>query len=93
MNYNSLLLHIYYHHKARCPYIAFSLTLCRMTFDIFTKLYNTLVQSVINYGAAIWGQRRFWAINAVQQRAMKYYLGLPKRAPNAAATGDTGWKS
>jgi hypothetical protein len=63
------------------------------TFDIFTRLYNTLVQSVINYGSAVWGQKNISAINAVQQRAMKYYLGLPKRAPNAAATGDTGWKS
>ena len=62
-----------------------------MPYKIFTKLYDTMVQPIISYGAAIWGQKSFGVINAVQQRAMKFFLGVPKRAPNAGVIGDMGW--
>jgi hypothetical protein len=62
-----------------------------MPYNIFTRLYDTLVQPIISYGAAIWGQKYYGIINSVQQRAMKYFLGLPKRAPNSAVIGDMGW--
>lgn len=37
---------------------------------VFTKLYDTLVQSVIDYGAAICGTQELKCINAVQNRAL-----------------------
>ncbi len=64
-----------------------------MPVDIYTKLYDCMVQSVIDYGACIWGQRSYSAINKVQNRATKYFLGLHKRAPNAVSNGDMGWKA
>jgi hypothetical protein len=62
-----------------------------MPYNIFTRLYDSLVQPITSYGAAIWGQKYYGRINSVQQRAMKYFLGLPKRAPNSAVIGDMGW--
>ena len=62
-----------------------------MPADIFSKLYDALVQSVINYGTAIWGQKSYSSINKVQNRATKYFLGLHKKASNAMANGDMGW--
>jgi hypothetical protein len=62
-----------------------------MPYNIFTKLYDSLVEPVISYGAAIWGLKSYGVIRSVQQRAMKYFLGLPKRAPNSAVLGDMGW--
>ena len=62
-----------------------------MPFHIFSSLYDTLVQPIISYGASVWGQKSYGRINAVQNRAMKYFMGLPKCAPTAAAYGDTGW--
>ncbi len=60
--------------------------------NIFTKLFDTLVWSVINYGSAIWGTREFSCISAVQNRAMRFYMGVGKYTPNDAIAGDMGWK-
>ena len=36
-----------------------------MSYDVFTKLYDSLVWPVIAYGAAIWGDWSFSCIDAV----------------------------
>ena len=55
-----------------------------MPYKVFTKLYNALVQSIIDYGVAIWGYKEFSSINAVQNRACRYFLGVGKYTPTAA---------
>ena len=66
--------------------------MCRgLPFSTFTKLYNSTVLSKINYGASIWGCRRFACIKAVQNRALIFFLGVGRYTPNAAVNGDTGW--
>ena len=64
-----------------------------MPVHCFTKLYNALVGSIIDYGAAIWGTREFSCISSVQHHACRFYLGLGRYAPNAAVQGDMGWPS
>jgi len=61
------------------------------TFNVFTKLYESIVLPVICYSSCIWGVRNYSCINAVQNRAMRFYLGLGKYAPNDAIIGDMGW--
>ena len=39
------------------------------SFESFSKLYDTMVWSVINYGASVWGTRQFFCINSIQLRA------------------------
>ena len=63
-----------------------------MPFNCFKKLYDALVQPIINYGASIWGASEFSCINSVQNKACKFFLGIGKYAPNAAAQCDMGWK-
>ena len=41
-------------------------------YNTYTKLFDTIVGSVIEYRAAIWGFRSFSCINAVQNRAMRF---------------------
>ena len=60
-------------------------------YSIYTKLYNTLVQPIIDYGSHVWGHKTFAAIQAMQIHALRYFLGLGKRAPLAALQGDMGW--
>ncbi|XP_071151601.1 uncharacterized protein [Mytilus edulis] len=60
--------------------------------DIFSKLYNTMVWSVIDYGSCIWGTRDYSCINAVQNRAIRCFMGVGKYTPNDAIHGDMGWK-
>ena len=59
--------------------------------NVFTKLYDSLVWPVIGYGAAIWGHKTFSAITAVQNRAMRFFLGVGKYTPNLGVSGDMGW--
>ena len=49
-----------------------------MSFSVFTKLFDCLVQPIISYGAAVWGVRSFSCVNAVQNRAMRFFLGTNK---------------
>ena len=48
--------------------------------------------SVVAYGAAIWGTRSFTCIDAIQNRAMRAFLGTTRNAPSAAISGGMAWK-
>jgi hypothetical protein len=61
-------------------------------FNTYTTLYDSLEWSIISYGAAIWGTKEYSCINAVQNRAMRFYLGVGKYTPNLSVIGDMGWK-
>ena len=63
-----------------------------MPFDVFSKLYDSLVWPVIAYGAVIWGDRAFACIDTVHNRAMRFYLGVGRYTPSAAIAGDIGWE-
>ena len=63
-----------------------------MPFETFTKLYDSLVQPILDYSAGIWGINSYSCINAVQRRAERYFLGVGKYTPNAALEGELGWK-
>ncbi|MES9880789.1 MAG: reverse transcriptase family protein [Sedimenticola sp.] len=72
--------------------IAKSKTLGGLQYDVFTKLYESIVCPVILYGAAIWGTRSYTCINAVHNRAARYFLNVGRYTPNAAVNGDIGWQ-
>ncbi len=61
-------------------------------FNVFTQLYDALVQPIINYGASVWGNKEFTCISTIQHRTSQYYLGLGKYAPNAGVLGEMGWQ-
>ena len=63
-----------------------------MPYDVFTKLYDSMVWPIISYGAAIWGTISFSCINAVQNRAMRFFLGTCKYTPTASIFGEMAWK-
>ena len=66
-------------------------TMGGVPYDVFTKLYDSVVWPVVNYSAQVWGFRSFSCIDAVQNRAMMFYLGVGKYTPNDAIVGDMGW--
>lgn len=63
-----------------------------LSYNVFTKLYDSYVWSTISYGASIWGTKEFSCINAVQNRACRFFLGVGKYTPNNGVNGDMGWK-
>ena len=64
-----------------------------MSYDVFCKLYQSLVEPVLFYGAGIWGLGEHKKINTVQNKACRYFLGLGKNSANVASQGDMGWTS
>ena len=54
-------------------------------------MYESGVMTVNNYAAEIWGFKDFHCCKKVQNRAMRYYLGVHKFAPIVGMQGDMGW--
>lgn len=61
-------------------------------YNVFSKLYDSVVWPVIAYGAPVWGYKAFSCINAIHNRAMRFFLGVGKYSPNAAVSGEMGWQ-
>ena len=59
--------------------------------NFFTKLNDAVVWPVVSYGAAVWGFKSFSCMNAVHNRAMRYFLGVGKYTPNTALAGEMPW--
>ena len=62
-----------------------------MPLDVYNKLYDALAWPIIAYGAAVWGDRSYSCIKAIQNRAMRFYLGVGRYTPSAGVAGDMGW--
>ena len=62
-----------------------------LQYQVFTKLFDTIVWPTINYGASIRGLKDYSCINAVQNRACRYFLGVGKYTPNNGVNGDMAW--
>ena len=58
--------------------IAKSKFLGGVPYRVFTKLYDSMVWSVVAYGDSVWGTRQFSCIDAVQFKAQRYFLGTGK---------------
>jgi hypothetical protein len=62
-----------------------------VSYDVYKKLFDSLVSPTIEYGAAIWGYKSYSCINAIQLRACRFFLGVGRYTPNAAVMSDMGW--
>ena len=81
--------------KSACRALGLVIYKCKLNgglpFKCFTKLYDSLVWPIIEYGSSIWGSIKRLCIEAVQNRASRCYLGVGKYTPNLAVQGDIGW--
>ena len=64
-----------------------------MGYKTYTKLFESCVCPVMDYGAGVWGFEEYAAAKAVQHRAMRVFLGVHRYAPILAMEGDIGWLS
>ena len=60
-------------------------------FDVYTRLFNTVVMPIITYSAAVWGFNCYPSLQQIQNWAMRSFMGLGKVTPIAALQGDMGW--
>ena len=59
----------------------------------FTKLYNSLVVPIEDYGCEIWNINMHKEIIDIQNRAMRYFLGVHKYTPILGLQGEMQWES
>jgi len=57
----------------------------------FCKLYSSCVSPILDYGATIWGYHKSNNTDIILNKAIRYYLGVHKYAPNIAIQADIGW--
>ena len=89
LDYNAMASHVSKAaNRALGLVIAKSKSFGGLPFSSFTKLFDSMVWSVVNYGVAVWGSRQFNCINLIQLRAAL----MGRYTPNTAVMGDTGWK-
>jgi hypothetical protein len=62
-----------------------------MGYETFTKLYNSGVVPILDYSVAVWGFKNYKRAETVQNRAIRFYLGVHRFASNLAVNGDMGW--
>ena len=60
-------------------------------YQTFTKMFHTGVVPIMDYCSGIWGYQKFGKVESLQNRALKFYLGVHKFSPNLAVNGDMGW--
>ncbi len=63
-----------------------------MPYAVFTKLFDSLVQPIIDYGASIWAHKIHSSIQVVQNQTAHYFLGVGRKTPLAGVQGDMGLK-
>ena len=58
------------------------------TFEIF---YYSCVVPVTDYGSSVWGYKSYAQLDYIQNRAIRYFLGVRRFTPILAIIGDSGW--
>ena len=59
----------------------------------FTQLFQSYVDPILTYVSGVWGAKKFSFPDAIQNRAIRMFLGVHRFAPNLAINGDMGWRS
>ena len=59
-------------------------------FTTYTKLYNCCVKLILGLSSAVWKDKKYIEHIKVFNRAIRYFLGLPRTAPIVGMCGDMG---
>ena len=62
-----------------------------MSYDVYTKLYRTLVEPVLLYGAGLWGHTNWREVQTLQNKACRLFSGCSPNAANTAVLEDMGF--
>ena len=64
-----------------------------LSHTVYTQLFDSYVQPVLNYSSIVWGVNMYKEISYIQNKASRFFLGVIKNASNAAVRGEMGWRS
>lgn len=57
----------------------------------FEKLVSSCVVQILDYNSSVWAFQDYAFVNLVQNKAIRFFLGVHKFAPRVATNGDVGW--
>ena len=60
-------------------------------FTSFTKMFNSCVVPVLDYGSEIWAKAKVNHSDSIQNKAYRYFLGVHKFTPIPAMQAEMGW--
>ena len=60
-------------------------------FKTYEKLYYNCVAPVLDYCSGVWGYANYHQVDMVQNRAIRYFLGIHRFTPILAVQGEIGW--
>ena len=64
-----------------------------MGFNTYNVLFDTGVLPVLEYGSEIWGYKYYKCTDSIQERAIRFFLGLHRFTPIPALRSEVGWIS
>ncbi len=62
-----------------------------MNYRTYTKLYESLVCPVMDYGSAVWGTKSYDKLEHVHNRAIRFFVGVHRLCPIPGFIGDMAW--
>ena len=62
-------------------------------YKTYTRLYESRIDPVAFYASSVWGVKNFKFQDAIQNKAIRLFLGVSKYTTNMAIQGDMGWPS
>ena len=62
-------------------------------FTTFSKLFHTGVAPILDYCSGVWGFGNHNKCDTIQNRAIRFFMGVHRFSPNLAINGDMGWVS
>ena len=60
------------------------------SFEVFFKIFDTMILPVLTYGAEIWGFDEYQCLERIQFLACRSFLGVSCNAPNVSVLGECG---
>ena len=66
-------------------------SLKNISFGAYSKVYHSSVASILDFESETWGYCKAKSADKVQNRALRFILGVHKFCPLPAMSGDVGW--
>ena len=60
-------------------------------FKTYEKLYFSCVAPILDYGSSTWRIKSYRCLDNIQNRAMRFFMGVHRYAPITALIGDINW--
>lgn len=60
-------------------------------YNTYSKLFECGVAPILDYCSGVWGFGKHEKADTIQNRAIRFYLGVHRFAPNLAINADMGW--